>query len=176
MRPPLRLTPEFWLRFLLGGCLAVLASQLAWTPLCELMTTGVEQGGRAFGLGLTRSHATLLQLSPPGIALLFVPECTLVHGFFWLLPLLWDRRRSARANLPFLAAVFVGIFAVATVRVVVSAALASAGVSWAIAHEVLCGVTDFGLFLFVAARRAWVPPGDAGLDGGGAVAVAVEAR
>ena len=108
-------------------------------------------------LGIPMQRIGIGVISVAGISAQFVVACTMVDAFFGAIPLLWRTRISWMQNVLRLGPVAGGVFLLNITRLELGFMAMNRGAPWWLAHEVVAGVTYFGLYLFILRQRAWNP-------------------
>jgi len=140
------------LRIALVPVFVALCYLLQWWWLRMATTTALLDLSGWLGVPMRRLGPDVVTLD--GLAIQFIIPCTMVDAFFGAIPLLW-RRSAGWLNLPRLAVVFGGIFALNLIRLEVGFVALHRGVPWWLAHEVVAGFAYFAVFLLIAKSKAW---------------------
>jgi hypothetical protein len=141
------------IRGILAASFAVGCHQYDWAFLRRCTTVAVVCLSNYLGLPVSRLGADLIDLN--GTLFQFVVSCTLIDAFCGMIPLLWNLSVSTMSNVLSLVILFVALSVFNIARLEVGFVAFAYNVPWALAHEVVSGLTYFMLLTFVWTQRAW---------------------
>ncbi len=137
----------FFLRFALVPVAVGVCYLFPWHGLRSLTADANVALDRLLGVNWARLSADTV--SWHGVLYQYVISCTFADVLCGAIPLVWNLRRSILWNVAYLLAMGAGMFAFNIFRLSVSDAIFAAGISWAVAHSVISGISYFAVWVWL---------------------------
>ncbi|MBA3914836.1 MAG: hypothetical protein H0X25_13515 [Acidobacteriales bacterium] len=142
-----RMPLAFFLRFALVPVAVGVCYLFPWHGLRSLTADANVALDRLLGVNWARLSADTV--SWHGVLYQYVISCTFADVLCGAIPLVWNLRRSILWNVAYLLAMGAGMFAFNIFRLSVSDAIFAAGISWAVAHSVISGISYFAVWVWL---------------------------
>lgn len=135
------------IRFALTALAVVISYLFRWELLRFLTSEANLRLDLLAGIHLQRISSDTV--SWRGVLYQYQNPCTFVDVWFGSIPLLWNLRRSLAGNIVFMAVVAGAMFCFNVFRLSVSDLLFANGLAWNLAHNVISGISNFVVWVWI---------------------------